>query len=415
MHCLGLLRAGAAGASEAAAARRAYVLARCAAAGRLLFQPDSVRRLPGRAARGQHGFTPETDLHRWADSQLEGLFLQLWELAQAAHPMGNLLFVGLPAPEREREVARSAALVEQLRAERNAAAAQRRGGHAAAESDAEDGDGDASEPVVRQAARSAATPAAKLRMYSPGALASLTEAPALQASASLVRVSRVGQFSCPLHCGAVLLGDAPRGGDGTARARRAALAACVDESRMLRALDDATDLQTVRDASAAGLLPRIVHIGTSVAGTWAEFEPRGRGATPASLALAAQPGALWPVVWFAFLPRAEATARAEHDEAAYMQALGEGLDTGTLELTFEGSTPYRAVDGHQVPVLEDEDRYDLLEMPLTARHGVGGLACIKLIASENLMTDWGDDHAEPNIDATALEVHGFLAPQLPPL
>jgi hypothetical protein len=71
-------------------------------------------------------------------------------------------------------------------------------------------------------------------------------------------------------------------------------------------------------------------------------------------------------------------------------------------------------DSIEMPVVEDEDRFDKLDMALTLRHGVAGLACVKLIASENLMEDWGDDHAEPNIDATSLEVHGFLAPPLPP-
>ena len=405
MHCLGLLRAGAPGASAEAAARRAYLITRCDAPSQLLFEPPaSVRRLPGRASRSQRGFTPETDLRRWADAQLEGLFLQLWELAQAAHPLGNLLFVGVPDAERTREVARCVTLATQLRAERDAAAAG--DAAAAAESDADEA-ADGGAPEERRVARPAAAP---LRIYSPRALAAAPDAPRLQASASLLRISRVGQFSCPLHCGAVLFGAPPRGGDATARARRAALASCVDESRMLRALDDATDLQTVRDASAAGVLPRIVHVGTSVAGTWAEFEPRGRAAS------SAQPGALWPVVWFAFTPRAEATARALQDEEAYRQALGNraAADASDWLGVHAPPTVLGAADGHQLPVLGDEDRYDLLDMPLTARHGVAGMACAKLISGENLMADWGDDHAEPNIDATALEVHGFLAPQLPP-
>ena len=414
MHCLGLLRAGAPGASEAEAARRAYILTRCSAASRLLFLETS-RRLPGRADMRQRGFVPETDLHRWADAQLHGLFLQLWELAQAAHPLGNLLFARLPpGEEHDRELARCAALALELRAELDAAAAaaeaQRRGGGRDAGSDSEDGGGEANE---LGAARAAASPADKLRIFSPRALALPPDEPPLQASVCSLRVSRVGQFSCPLQCGAVLLGDAPRAGDGTARSRRAALASCVDESRMLRALHDATDLQAVHDACAAGFLSRIVHVGSSAAGTWAEFEPRGRAAAPA-----APPGALWPVVWFAFTPRAEATERAQKELEAYGATMMQALNDNDIEPTIEpggasGWDAFRPVGGFQMPVLADEDGFDLLDIPLSARHG-GSLACVKLIASENLMDQWGDDHAEPNIDVTALEMHGVLAPQLPP-
>ena len=92
--------------------------------------------------------------------------------------------------------------------------------------------------------------------------------------------------------------------------------------------------------------------------------------------------------------------------------MDDAIASGRVVLR-DNHTGWEPVDGFEMPVLADEDDFDELLMPLTARHGVAGLACVKLIASENLMDDWGDDHAEPNIDATALELHGFLAPQLP--
>ena len=42
----------------------------------------------------------------------------------------------------------------------------------------------------------------------------------------------------------------------------------------------------------------------------------------------------------------------------------------------------------------------------------GNVAVVKLIAGENLMADWQDDHPEPNIDVTSVALDGLLV-QLP--
>lgn len=366
MHCLALLRPGPAGGSPAEQARRAFLLERCAAAGLLLFGA-AARRGPGRSAPGQPGFSAEADLARWSRSELEALFLQLWELAQAGHALGAILFAGCSAAKRARELPRCAALAAQLRAAREAQA-----------------DAGGAAPNAGAAAAALSSSADGLRIFSHPLPA---RAGGLQASLSRLRISRVGQFSCPLQCGAVLLGAAPpSGADDDDGAARAALAALVDDSPMLRALDDATTLEAVLDASAAGRLPRITNRGSSPAGAWAEFEPRGRALSPNAPA-----GALWPVAWFAFTPRAEAAARAADEDMAAAEA------------------SYGAAEPQALP---DEDMFDVIDVPLRARHG-GDLACVKLVGGENLMNEWGDDHSEPNIDVAAVELMGFAAAEPP--
>ncbi len=365
VHCLGLLRPGDAGAGEVRGVGRGtheYLVARCRAAAAALFG-DVVRRGPGCRAPDQVGRVPEPDLRRWSRAELEPLLEQLWQfaLAEPGAPgaaLGNLLFAEVPDDSEavlDMEVLRCVAVLQEIRERREAAAA---------EAAAAGGAGPAAAAGQLRLFAAVAPPA-------PGA-------PRLQASVSRLRVSRVGSLSCPVHCLAVLLGAAPVG-NGDARA--AALAARVDSdaSPMLRALDDVTSLDALRDASAAGALPRIIHVGAGPAGTWAEFEPRGRASEAPPHA--APPSALWPVAWFAFTPRAEAEAQ---DAAAVAAAAAAGT-----------APP-------------DEDRFDVFDAVLRARHG-GDLACVKLISSEDLMAQWGDERPEPTIDVASVELHGHAA------
>jgi len=358
VHCVGLLRPSGAG-GEHEAARRTYLQQRCAVAATLLFG-TVARRGPGRAAPGQHGFAPEADLQRWSQVELEAFFLQLFDMLLQNHPLGALLLAGVQT-QVQQELERCTALAAELRGVRQAAAV-------------------AAVAVQAHPVWGASAPP-QLRLFThPPPLPPGAQQPA--ACVSGLRISRAGQFSCPLQSGAVLLGDAPlppQGPDPTA-----SIVACVDESRMLRVLDDATSLETVQDAAAAGALPRIVHVGTCHAGIWAEFEARGRAAMPH-----VPPGALWPVAWFAFTPRAEAATRAAAEDAAIAAQIA-------------------AAQVGAAPELPDEDRFDVMDVALTQRHG-GEIACVKLTASENLMEQWGDEHPEPNIDVAAVNLLGFAA------
>ena len=58
-------------------------------------------------------------------------------------------------------------------------------------------------------------------------------------------------------------------------------------------------------------------------------------------------------------------------------------------------------------LLPDEDRFDRLEIPLSVPHA-GNAVVAMLIAAENLMADWQDDHAEPNIDVNSVALDGTL-------
>jgi len=364
-HCLGLLRAE----GEPGEQEHCAVLQRlCRIAATQLFGVP-VRRRPGRRfpdhVPGHAGFVPEGDVARWHRVELEDIFQRLWEALLDDHPMGSLLFADLSEDDGDAAVTlqlvRCTARMQHIHA-RNAAAAAAGG-------------------IAPGQLRLFPTPWPSPHDVPPGAL---------QASVAQLHVSRASQCSCPVQSGALLLGAAPLRDDDPAcgsAAWRAALAARVDDAPMLRALDDVTDLETLREVCASGALPRIINVGNSPAGTWAEFEPRGRAISPAS-----PPGALWPVAWFAFTPRAEAEARATAEDAAATAAIEAAAGRGDI-----------------APELPDEDRFDVLDIELQARHG-GDLVCVKLISSENLMAQWGDDSRPgPNIDIAAVELRGFAA------
>lgn len=329
----------------AAAAKRAWLLERCRLPGVVLFgDPATVRRGPGRRLNDADGFAPEPDLSRWNPRELDNLFLQLCGLLQQGHGLGRLLLRGVPAAELAAERMRCLAHVERIAEGR---LAEEAGLPAEWWVDPE-----APDTIIARAPLPAPRPALRL------------------ASISTLAISRVGQFSCPLACGCLLMGTVdtmqPRG-EAAARDVLSSLAAAP----LVRALDDLTSVAAVLEAAADGRLPPVLSQGESPAGVWVEFEPRWRAASHDT-------HQLWPSVWFLFTTRPTAVA---------------------LALALELSDPEAAAD---------VDRFDILRIALQGRHG-GNVAAVQLIGSENLMDAWGDDHPEPNIDVNSVEIGGLLA------
>jgi len=330
----------------AAAALRAWQLERCRLPGSLLFgDPQAVRRGPGRRLNDEDGFAPEPDLSRWNPHELDSLFLQLCGLLQQGHGMGRLLLAGVPAAAVAAERVRCFEHAARILAARQAEVVGLPADWWVAP--------EAPDTLIARQPLPAPRPAVRV------------------ASVTQLTVSRVGQFSCPLACGCLLLAtldtSQPRG-EAEARGVLADLAAAP----RVRALDDVTSVEAVLEAVAEGRLPPVLRQGEAPAGRWVEFAPlwqQGAGQDPAQL---------WPAVWFMFTPRPTAVA---------------------LALALEVSDPEAAAD---------VDRFDILRIPLGARHG-GNVAAVQLIGSENLMTAWGDNHAEPNMDVNSVEIAGLLA------
>lgn len=130
-----------------------------------------------------------------------------------------------------------------------------------------------------------------------------------------IRLSRAGQLSCPVSCGAVLLGKVSLG-DVSAEEGRA-IVSRVAAAPASRALSGLTTLQQVLDASAEGLLPPVLRHARVASGVFVEFAVPGQGAGAAALlpatALPARPPRLEdtvvPVCWFLFDPMGGAARR----------------------------------------------------------------------------------------------------------
>jgi len=180
-----------------------------------------------------------------------------------------------------------------------------------------------------------------------------------------IDVSRVGQFTCPLAAGAVFVASVGGGRGSEREALQAQLAGG-------RALDGATSAEAVVELVRAGKLPRIAAQGECLAGAYIIFEPRR-----AALDAAAAP---WPAAWFRFRTRTSAAELVanEPDAAAAFAA--------------------------------DEDAFDKLTLPLgeASLYHCGNCVQVALIAPENLMAEWGDDHGEPNIDVAGVRLYGAV-------
>jgi hypothetical protein len=328
---------------------------------------------------------------------------QLCELEAAGHPLGALMFASMPLARRAQEAARCATMAAEIRAQRAAAAAAAAAPRVAAVAHADaDADADADAAAEADAEQPASADGlwrqrgAPLRIFS-GQPCPPAAAPPLLGVLSALRVSRVGQFSCPLACGALVMHSVDWSGrHGTTPAHaRAALLATTTHGRV-RALDDIITLEALREAAQEGRLPPILRVGTTVAGVYAEFAPR-----PDDDDASCNPPGPWPVAWFAFISRAEAATRAQADDERAAAAAEDG-----------GAAGGSAGSGAGAELLDDEDRFDVMHIPLSARHA-GNVACVTLIASENLMSDWQDDHPEPNVDVSGVAFSGALL-RLPP-
>jgi hypothetical protein len=320
---------------------RARLLARCRIPALHLFGEPRAR-APG----PRHpSATPEPNLRYWSRSELCNLFLQLMDLAHQHNGLGLALFAELEPAEARAEAAACIRLAHSLQAER------------AAWNEEEN-----RTPTANQ-----------LRWWSPLPLPLPPPGlPRALACVRRLRVSRAGQFSCPLSAGFVLLSQAVLPAE--AAPAKAALLELLDGTHC-RACDGLSELQSVLDASRAGRLPPVARTAETPAGRWLEFAPRGFSdslpsiETAAGRAFAAQ---LWPVAWFCFTSRSEAVARAAAEPAL---------------------------------VAEDPDFFDHLSMSLERSHA-GCVAAVKLVSSENLMAEWSDEHAESNIDATSVVFEG---------
>lgn len=135
---------------------------------------------------------------------------------------------------------------------------------------------------------------------------------------SQIRLSRVGQLSCPVSCGAVLVGKLSLGDFGAEEAR--GVVSRLAASPASAALSGMTTLQQVLDAAADGVLPPVLHVTTEASGTYVEFDvprpaaaPSAGGAALPATALPARPrdleSTVAPVCWFSFRPMGGATRR----------------------------------------------------------------------------------------------------------
>ena len=230
-----------------------------------------------------------------------------------------------------------------------------------------------------------------------------------------VEVSREGQFTCPVGCGAIFFAPAPRvqppaeqpwddhrdAEDDRDRDRdrdvnpdpklnpdATGAAASRDDddvvlslhpeaqavgSALVRGVRDAScasldgvdSLEALRRAVDAGTVPPIVATHECVGGVMVELEPPALD-SPESRGFA-------PAIWFRFTPRSELAADARGDP-----------------------------------------EIDVLRATLRRRRH-GRLVLAKFIACEDLMEEWEDDHPAPNVDArrvvttgTALALEDFF-------
>lgn len=206
-----------------------------------------------------------------------------------------------------------------------------------------------------------------------------------------VEVSREGQFTCPVGCGAIFFAPAPqveppaehtwdddgdenrdedRDGDRDVRrsdsdvvlsmhpeaqAVGAALVRGVRDARCA-SLDGVDSLEALRRAVDAGAVPPVLATHECAGGVMVEFEPPALD-SPESRGFA-------PAAWFRFTPRSELSASARGDP-----------ETDVLRATFR-----------------------------KRRHG--RLVLAKFIACEDLMEEWEDAHPAPNVDARRVVTTG---------
>jgi len=202
-----------------------------------------------------------------------------------------------------------------------------------------------------------------------------------------IEVSRRGNFTCPVACGAVFVGmgaeDPPTTPNSSAWAGGVGLSECVRKARRagrdgpFAPFDDLDTPEKVFAASSSGHLPPILRHRVHPAGIVIEFEPT----YPPQMEYSYDPrmrqleehversayAVLQPVVWFRFSNTNTDNSLAPND----------GPRGGNI----------------------------LEATPLECQR-VGNLACVKLISCENRMAEMGDLNEVPNIDINYVKFLG---------
>jgi len=167
------------------------------------------------------------------------------------------------------------------------------------------------------------------------------------------------------------------------------------------ALDNLADRESVLFASEAGDLPQIIAIKSTRAGEWIEFD--------ACSELSCN---LRPLVWFHFYTKEESAAvQAQQQKpppgnppiATFPGDSSPGSEEEELaedaaEALFHGPQQ-GAVEGRKTT------GRDRLDVELKCRVSAN-VVCVKLINQEDLMSEWGDEHEEPNIDINCIAFTG---------
>jgi len=182
------------------------------------------------------------------------------------------------------------------------------------------------------------------------------DTPQLLAMADQLVVSRKGQFSCPVKAGAVFMTTC---GSGASAQTPSSAPACA----ALKGLATLTGVLAATRAKDSPL-PAVAATHHLPYGDVVEFQP--------PRAHRRRAGELYPVAWFCFTDKRLGPRR--------------GSPRGAPR--------------------------DLLEVRLSSVH-VGTTLCVKLIASENLMDLYNDNHDSPNIDVTFVGLGGACV-HLPP-
>ena len=317
IHCFAFLQRESAHVDEDMKEFRRYLLTRTYHAATTLYG-DEVR-----------------DLHLWSTMELEVFLTELFLLYVRGHAIGKLLFAGVrDQAELEAEVRRARAYVEMIEK-------ARRG------------------PSIRVVA----VGGGDLTVLAMPEVASPVGAGAIEVSLiKRINISRVGQFSCPVSCGAVLVGCATRGSE----AETANLIAAARAGRCA-ALESLTTADEVTAASAAGRLPPVRSFSSTSSGQIIEFRAQAGAPTAAAPAML-DVLELRPLVWFRFTDK----------EQAKREAARAGTDAESLD---------------QMAITLD-------------RHHAANVLCVKLISAENLMDEFDDVHESPNIDINGCTVSG---------
>ena len=281
-------------------------------------------------------YGPDADCELWTSPELEEFLVHLFRLFTHGSPVGNLLFVGVRNQEElNREIQRTRSYVEAIE-------------------------------------RSRLSP--KSRVVAVGgdtSILSVPDVPSPVGTGSIeislinkINVSRVGHFSCPVSCGAVLVGLATRSAETDTLNMLSAA-----RTGYCAALSGLTSAEEVLAACHDGNLPLVRKQIVCSSGEYIEFDLSASDAdAPGPLDLMT----LRPLVWFRFITKEEANRIAE-------------------ERVERGQPP--------------NDRFDEMDITLSRHHAANAL-CAKLISAENHMEEFNDMHDSPNIDINSCAVSG---------